>query len=71
MMTLAWDLHGFEELLLQCVKFTEVVQQLKARLSLSSSRQGNIKAKVSYLRNQLLDCEEPIWKEKNSCHPSK
>ena len=66
MMTLAWDLHGFEELLSQCVKFTEVVQQLKGRLSLSSSRQGNIKAEVSYLRNQLLDFVKNLYGKKRT-----
>lgn len=55
MMTLAWDLHGFEELLSQCVNFTEVVCQLKGTLSLPRSSHGNIKAAVSTLRNKLLN----------------
>ena len=37
MMTLAWELHGLEELLSQFVKFTEVVRQLKGILSLPRS----------------------------------
>ena len=66
MMTLAWDLHGFEELLSQCVKFTEVVHQLKGALSLPRSRHGNIKAEVSTLRNQLLNYVKNLYGKKRT-----
>ena len=66
MMTLAWDLHGFEELLSQCVKFTEVVRQLKGTLSLPRSTHGNIKAEVSTLRNQLLNYVKSLYGEKRT-----
>ena len=65
MMTLAWDLHGFEELLSQCVKFT-VVRQLKGTLSLPRSRHGNIKAEVSTLHNQLLNYVKNIYEKKRT-----
>ena len=68
MMTLAWDLHGFEELLSQCAKFTEVVRQIKGTLSLPRSTHGNIKAEVSTAQSAAELCEEPLWKEENSCH---
>ena len=66
MMTLAWDLHGFEELLSQCVKFTEVVPQLKGTLSLPRIRHGNIKAEVSPLRNQLLTYVKNLYGKKRT-----
>lgn len=66
MMTLAWDLQGFEELLSQCVKFTEVVRQLKGTLSLPRSRHGNIKAEVSTLRNQLLNYVKSLYGKKRT-----
>ena len=66
MMTLAWDLHGFEELLSQCVKFTEVVRQLKGTLSLPRSRHGNIKAEISTLRNQLLNYAKNLYGKKRT-----
>ena len=66
MRTLAWDLHGFEELLSQCVKFSEVVRQLKGTLSLPRSRHGNIKAEVSTLRNQLLNYVKNLYGKKRT-----
>ena len=66
MMTLAWDLHGFEELLSQCVKFTEVLRQLKGTFSLPRTRHGNIKAEVSTLRNQLLTYVKNLYGKKRT-----
>lgn len=61
LMTLAWDLTGFEELLAQCLKFKETVGNIKNRLSMPRSDQGNIRSEVSILRKQLLPYTKDLY----------
>ena len=64
MMSLAWELTGFEELLAQCMKFQGFISHLKGRLCLPKSDQGNLKADVSGLRSQLLPFTKDIFGKK-------
>lgn len=66
MMALAWDLTGFEELLAQCVTFQDTVRHLKAKLSLPRPGQGNIRANVSTLRNDLLTYTKNLFGKKRT-----
>lgn len=66
MMALAWGLTGFEELSSQCAVFKDVIRHLKSRLQMPRHEQGNIKADVSSLRNDLLAYTKNLFGKKRT-----